>query len=82
MEKPHKNVVGDPELLQREAENQSRWVSMERSCAQGRWRGNSHDGGNGSGSPVGVSFTQSISLSQGIPLQHWDESRTEISHPF
>lgn len=42
----------------------------------------SHSGGNASGSPVRVCFTQSLSLFQVISLQHWDDSRTEISHPF
>lgn len=40
VEKPHKNIVCDPELLYREAETQSRWGRMERWCVQGRWRGN------------------------------------------
>lgn len=42
----------------------------------------SHDGGNGSDSPVRVCFTWTPSLLQVIPLQQWDESRMEISHPF
>lgn len=36
------------------------------------------DGGNGAELPLKVYFTQSLLLFQVSPLQHWDESRTEM----
>lgn len=72
MKEPHKNVVGNPELLLREQKtraDEAGWKSG--ACGEDGEERSDSDGGNGV-----LIYTL---LFQESPLQHWDKSRTNTS---